>query len=60
MFTLREALADIVIRRDERSKDNEGKSLLGLRPKLEILSYIKLDEETNAIIKSQTATKEDR
>jgi hypothetical protein len=60
MFTLREALADIVIRRDERSKDNEGKPLLGLRPKVEIISYIKLDEQTNAALQSQTATKEDR
>jgi hypothetical protein len=60
MFTLREALSDIVIRRDERSTDNEGRPLLGLRPKLEIISYIKLDEQTETALNSQTATKEDR
>jgi hypothetical protein len=60
LFTLREAMQDILIRRDDRSKDPNGKPLLGLRPVIDTVSYLKLDEKTEAALKQATATKEHR
>ncbi|QRV82317.1 SNF2 family amino-terminal protein [Ceratobasidium sp. AG-Ba] len=60
LFKLREAMSDYIIRRDERSKDDQGKPLLGLLPMIEIMSWVKLDKQTEAALATYTATKEDR
>lgn len=60
LFTLRSEMQEYMIRRDERSVDYNGKPLLGLLPKLEITSYLKLDERTEVALKKETASKEDR
>ncbi|KAG9086419.1 hypothetical protein FS749_003661 [Ceratobasidium sp. UAMH 11750] len=60
LWLLRAALSDILIRRDDRSKDIDGNPLLGLLPKIEITSYLKLDAVTEAALSAETATKEAR
>ncbi|EUC56996.1 SNF2 family amino-terminal protein, partial [Rhizoctonia solani AG-3 Rhs1AP] len=42
LFLLRHLSRGIIIRRDSRSKDSKGESLLGLLPKLDITSFLKL------------------
>jgi hypothetical protein len=58
MIRLRAALQGVIICRDSRSVDCQGRPLLGLSPKLEITSHIKLDAATETLIAQQSATKE--
>ncbi|KAG9080876.1 transcription termination factor, RNA polymerase II, partial [Ceratobasidium sp. 370] len=60
LYMLCAALEDILIRRDECSKDIAGNPLLNLLPKIELMSYIKLDAQTEEALSAETATKEAR
>ncbi|KDN44234.1 hypothetical protein RSAG8_05707, partial [Rhizoctonia solani AG-8 WAC10335] len=60
LFTLRDELWSVVIRRDKRSVDNKGQNLLPYVAKVDSLSYFTLDAATDAAIASKTATKKAR
>ncbi|CAE6489468.1 unnamed protein product [Rhizoctonia solani] len=60
LFTLRDELRNVVIRRDKRSVDNKGDNILPYVTKVDSLSYFALDAATDAAIASKTATKKAR
>ncbi|KAG9100289.1 hypothetical protein FRC07_010427, partial [Ceratobasidium sp. 392] len=60
MISLRHALRGIIIRRDSRSLDVDGKPLLGLHPKVEILAFCEMDQRMEDALKRQMDTKQAR
>ncbi|CAE6502080.1 unnamed protein product [Rhizoctonia solani] len=53
LYFLRHQLRNVIIRRDSRSKDSQGNSLLGLMDKVEITSFIKLYKTTLAAVEKE-------
>ncbi|CAE6491806.1 unnamed protein product [Rhizoctonia solani] len=60
LFTLRDELKNMIIRRDRRSVDNKGQSLLPHITKVDSMSYFAMDARTDAAVATTTATKKAR